>query len=203
MNKLDDNGLNVDFSGYIATFSGAIIEPLNPDPEAIKIEDIAHSLSLQARFTGHTKHLYTVGQHSLLAAKYAANDYKLWALLHDGTEAYLADMARPIKHQPGFGDVYREAEDLLMKAIIDRFGLVDERPMPAEVKRVDDLLLGHEIVYLMPNIPIFEGWSRDTTIEEEYFQYWDPRAIEVEFLLTFRELGGEYVPIKRNAVLAR
>ena len=194
MSPLDANGLSVDYSGYIATYSGQIIEPLNPDPGAIMIEDIAHSLSQQCRFTGHTKMFYSVGQHSVLASGYVEDEkYRLWALLHDATEAYLADMARPIKHQPGFGDVYRKAEDLLMKAIIDRFGLTDERPMPEAVQKIDNLLLGAEIKLLMPSHVIFEGWEMSSKLSKYDFEEWTPMETEAEFLAIYTELGGSYV----------
>ena len=38
---------------YIKTYSGKRFEPMNPDPECIRIEDIAHALSLLCRGNGH------------------------------------------------------------------------------------------------------------------------------------------------------
>lgn len=37
----------------IRTSSGQYVNVFNPDPNTIKIEDIAHSLSMQCRFGGH------------------------------------------------------------------------------------------------------------------------------------------------------
>lgn len=45
---------------WIETFSGRRFDILDPKPEQFCIEDIAHSLSLLCRFTGHCKHFYCV-----------------------------------------------------------------------------------------------------------------------------------------------
>jgi len=113
-------------SNYIRTYTGRKFWPLNPQPEDIDIDDIAHALSLVARFTGHTYCFYSVAEHSLyvstLAVRLAmtavrdwpasmrvpyAREIALWGLMHDASEAYLCDMPSPIKRTPGIGDIYR------------------------------------------------------------------------------------------------
>jgi hypothetical protein len=179
------------YTGHIATFGGHTIAPFDPNPEDIYIEDIAHALSMQCRFTGHTKTFYSVGQHSFLASEYVEDDsLRLWALLHDGTEAYLADIARPVK---AMWPEYKVYEDVLMKAIIDRFGLVDDRPMPKAVKDVDDLLLANEIRLLMPEHEVYQGWDDYPHLAKYDFEPWTPADTEDTFLQTFYDLGGEYV----------
>ena len=39
--------------GWCATYTGMQFWPLDPRPEDICIEDIAHALALQCRFNGH------------------------------------------------------------------------------------------------------------------------------------------------------
>ena len=200
MSKLNiTTGGNQDYAGYIATFSGKVIKPFDPDPADIFIEDIAHALGNQCRFTGHTKHFYSVAQHSVLASHFVDGGYGLWALLHDGTEAYLADIARPVK---AMWSQYKEYEDVLMKAIIDRFGLTDERPMPEPVKKVDDTLLASEIKYLMPEHEIYAGWEEYRTYPAFNFEMLTPEEATAEFLYRYKELGGEYVSLDSDAVLA-
>ena len=48
---------------YILTYTKTKFYPLLPVADDIKIEDIAHSLSLMACANGHFKHFYSVAQH--------------------------------------------------------------------------------------------------------------------------------------------
>ena len=48
---------------FITTYTGQHFEPTNPDPELIRIEDIAHALSMLCRGNGHVKTFWSVGQH--------------------------------------------------------------------------------------------------------------------------------------------
>ena len=45
---------------FITTYTGKHFEPTNPDPELIRIEDIAHALSMICRGNGHVKTLWSV-----------------------------------------------------------------------------------------------------------------------------------------------
>ena len=49
----------------IHTFSGIAFDLLNPQPEMILMEDIAHSLAIINRSNGAAKFPYSVAQHSL------------------------------------------------------------------------------------------------------------------------------------------
>src|SRR3954471_11712639 len=104
----------------IFTYGGGTIEPLEPDPADIDIRAIAHSLSQQCRWTGHTSRFYSVAEHCVLTSRI---ERSLECLLHDASEAYLSDLARPVKKAPGLGDVYRECELALEQAIAERFNL--------------------------------------------------------------------------------
>ena len=52
-------------SEYITTYTGKHFEPTNPNPELIRIEDIAHALSMICRGNGHIKTFWSVGQHCI------------------------------------------------------------------------------------------------------------------------------------------
>ncbi len=43
----------------IRLYSGVYFDPFEPDIDLIKIEDIAHGLSLQCRFGGHTQNFFS------------------------------------------------------------------------------------------------------------------------------------------------
>jgi hypothetical protein len=124
----------------IRTFSGKYFSFSEMDPDTIDIKDIAHALSHIPRFTGHTREPYSVGQHSIMACLAAADSaVKLDALLHDATEAYMNDIAKPLKDM--LPD-YKAMEKRLFGVIAEKFGLLD--PMDAEVKNIDHWLLWNE-----------------------------------------------------------
>ena len=61
----------------IRTASGLYIDPLNPDPDCINIDDIAHALSNQCRFSGHTSRFFSVAEHCLNVASMLPKHLKL------------------------------------------------------------------------------------------------------------------------------
>lgn len=168
--------------GTIATFSGRTIRPLDPNPDDIYIEDIAHALSNSCRFTGHVRAFYSVAQHSVLCSEIVPNDLALIALLHDASEAYLSDISRPIKQQPEFGEIYKKYERVLEQAIATRYGL--KYPWPDEVKKADNTLLRTEQRDLMP--AIFRHAGEDYLDEE--IDPWQPTEAEKRYLARYYEL---------------
>lgn len=56
---------------FICTYTGRKFYPLDPRPEDVCIEDIAHALALVNRFGGHTRVPYSVAQHSVLCCQNA------------------------------------------------------------------------------------------------------------------------------------
>lgn len=100
-------------------------------PEAIArtvtVEQIAQGLSMMCRYAGQCDRFYSVAEHSALMAHHIWFDTKderlaLAALFHDGTEAFLPDIPRPLKvHLPDYYDM----EARLMEGISLKFGLSD------------------------------------------------------------------------------
>jgi hypothetical protein len=126
--------------GWIRTFTGGAIHPLAPKLDAIKIEDIAHGLSLTCRFTGQCREFYSVAQHSLLVSRHSPDGRKLTGLLHDASEAYLADIPGPIKHSLRY---YLDAERDIMQMVADKYGFM--YPVCKEVKLADRRVLATEV----------------------------------------------------------
>lgn len=104
---------------WCQTFTGRAFPLLAPTPDDIDWRDIASSLSKQCRYNGHCQTFFSVAQHSVLAAEFAANP-KLWdaedarifamaieavghdrlfraVLLHDAPESYIGDLTTPMK----------------------------------------------------------------------------------------------------------
>ena len=87
------------------TYTGRRVDLALPRPSSICIEDIAWHLSRQARFLGATTsgNVYSVAQHSVIVlnrVRATVRDPNLCllicALLHDGHEAYIGDIIRPM-----------------------------------------------------------------------------------------------------------
>lgn len=131
--------------GYIRTYSGQRIYPVgdhsaNKTREKIKLVDIAHHLSQINRYTGASKFPYSVATHSLACLNLAkARGYfpiELMAvIIHDASEAYLNDMAAPVKDLPEFA-FYREVEASLQSVIHAKF-LPARRVVRGAVKGLD------------------------------------------------------------------
>lgn len=153
--------------GWIQTFTGKAIDPMNPDPKKVVVEDIAHALALVNRFTGHTSNPRSVAAHSydvstLLERRGFDPSTQLIGLLHDASEAYLCDIAAPVKQHPAFAE-YRAAEKQLQLVIY--LGLGVEEPAakanPIAVKQADvDMLIAERHIFLGPgpwNPPLAPG----------------------------------------------
>jgi 5'-deoxynucleotidase YfbR-like HD superfamily hydrolase len=170
---------------WIQTATGKKFYPLDPHKEDVCIEDIAASLAKICRFTGHCKYFYSVAQHSVLVSENVPRKDTLCALLHDGSEAYLSDLAKPIKHATDFR-LYRDAEWRLMLCISVAFNL--SWPEPESVKRADLILLATERRDLMgkPARP----WKSVEGIQPLITKIvpWEWREAERRFLDRFHEL---------------
>jgi 5'-deoxynucleotidase YfbR-like HD superfamily hydrolase len=145
---------------FIETFTGTAFRPLAPVLDDIWIEDIAHALSNQCRFSGHVREFYSVAEHSVRVSELLEEwgedrDVQFWGLLHDASEAYLVDLPTPLKQSEEFGEFYRTAEEQLMRMICNKFGMVERMPDP--VKIADAVLLATEARDLMPYVP--KHWS--------------------------------------------
>ena len=136
----------------IMTYTGLFMDPLDPKPEQVRMEDIAHALSMICRANGHFPEVHTVAQHCLECVEEARTrklprQIQLFCLLHDGAEAYLGDFIQPVKARM---EGYREAEDYLLDMIYWKFA--GRTPTAAEekiVKEIDKTLLYYEFLHYM------------------------------------------------------
>jgi uncharacterized protein len=157
---------------WIQTYSIGQFWPLDPRPEDVRIQDIGHALSMMCRFTGHVHEFYSVAEHSCrvsieaerraLAAGLNAALHARWGLLHDASEAYLVDLARPVKRTPEMA-AYREAEALIMRAVAERFGLPGDEP--PVVKAADVALCYTEARDLFPGVHPAWTWHAEPLAE--------------------------------------
>ncbi|MCL2864676.1 MAG: phosphohydrolase [Lachnospiraceae bacterium] len=137
---------------FMTTYTGEHFTPTNPNPAQLNIVDIARSLSMLCRANGHLKHFYSVAQHCVNCANEAAarglsKRIQLACLLHDGSEAYISDITRPVKkHLP----TYLEIEAHLQNVVYEYFlgsPLTNEEALA--VDEIDDGILPWEFKEIM------------------------------------------------------
>lgn len=171
-------------NAWIQSYSGRKVYPLMPNMGDFSITDIAHSLSNQCRYLGHTRDFYSVAQHCVLASKIVPPQFALEGLLHDSGEAYLGDTPSPLKRTEMWAE-YRDHEEWVLELIFRKFGLT--WPLPPCVHRADRVLLSTEARDVMS--PRHPDWIMP---EEppmlEVIVPMLPKEAEAAFLLRFDEL---------------
>lgn len=137
---------------YITTYTGRHFDPINPDPELILIEDIAHALSLLCRGNGHVTTFWSVGEHCICCAKEAlkrelSDKVVLACLLHDASESYMSDVPRPLKQEM---KDYQYQEDKLLNIVYKKFlGELPTLEEEKQIKEIDDDLLWYDLEILL------------------------------------------------------
>lgn len=160
---------------WIQTFSGGKFWPLQPDPADVRVKDIAHHLSIICRFTGAVRRFYSVAEHSCHVHDLLPPELRGAGLFHDAAEAYLCDLARPVKY--GLGAGYREAEQRIMAAVGEALELDFSAP---EIKTADNAMLGAERLQALNEGP---AWTRDVYEPAPVeLRFWTPPQAKMEFL---------------------
>lgn len=201
--------LDRDTGPWFQTFTGAKVNPMTLEPEDVRLEDVAHALSLICRFNGHCNRHYSVAQHSVAGAHVALSsgywhtehehddrrDLALWFLIHDAAEAYLQDLPRPVKYADKFfpdadwAVGFREVEHHVQE--VCNLSLLGIRQPSQEIeddlRKLDDAMLATERHQLMGNPEI--EWDFLPPPLSGNFPVWHPAQAEKHFLSLFRELS--------------
>jgi hypothetical protein len=167
----------------------------NREDNPITVNQVAHSLSSLARFTGHARRLngcvYTVAEHSVKVSYLVST---LTALMHDAHECITNDLSKPIKVYAGGS--YTSLEKDTEKQFAKRFGL--QYPHGPEIKRADIIMV------MLESRDLLTSEGRDWGYYEEYSeivdelystqpdlrpQCWSPDKAERKFLMRFLELS--------------
>lgn len=196
---------------FIQTYTGRAFTPLAARPQDVRITDIAHALALKNRYTGHTAVPYSVAEHCVRASLIVPPEYALGALLHDAAEAYLPDIAAPLKRSVFIQrenilghkvfETFAEAEARVLEAIL--IGLGENYLLPVceseVVKRADLIMLATEVRDLMtfsgrPGDPTIEDWGLTQPPLIERIRPWVDELAELKFLERYHELTGVLPP---------
>ena len=160
--------------------SGRRLDLLEPSPEDIEFDDIAHGLARVARWNGQTlgAHALSVAQHVVVVEDIASaleptwpNQWRLAALLHDAPEYVIGDLISPFKTAIGLD--YKTFELKLLAAIHRRFGLPFPLPdaVNATIKVADRIAAFYEATGLA-------GFGRDEALT--FFGSPPPFAPEIQ-----------------------
>lgn len=205
---------------YTATISGKhyhLVPPggLTAEHCPVDINDIAHHLCQINRFTGATSRVYTVAEHSILCADIAAGQglserWQLAALLHDAHEAYLNDMAQPIKRaidwicQQQMGEFkfnpWQELETEHASYVYQQLGVASAfcGPDASLIKQIDLCALAHEKATIGPRDP--QPWQviEGIRLEERWLSTinrrsssWTKQTLRTAFLDRYHWLKGQ------------
>ena len=181
---------------YTHTHSGGKFFPLRPEDTKYSVYDISYALARNPRYNGHLDYHYSVAQHCVLVSrlleeiwtgkrqidgKYVVSATDLFTtltakqgLFHDASEAYLTDVARPIKQQ--LPD-YQKIEKRIQDSIYRYFGINPHEHW--SVKYVDKNMPGDETHAL------FSGATK-----------WQDRTFNIE-IVPWPELYAEHQFNKR------
>lgn len=138
------------------------IDPLDPTSWSPIIGELVLSLPNINRYNGHTLFPYSVAQHSLICAEIGRSAYaltkphqQLALLLHDGAEAYLQDIIRPLKQFST--DDYLDSEEVITQKIWESLPLrhsemedILSSPFNEFLKEIDTRLAVTEVLQLLP-----------------------------------------------------
>jgi hypothetical protein len=153
------------------------------DPFAIKFSDIdqetiSHSLAQLARYGGHCRFPYSVGQHTCLLIDYVPQPLKRAAALHDWPESFgFVDIPRPVKVQ--LPD-YNMIEDTTTRHLFD---LMNEPYENFEaVKIYDTRICVDEMTALFDSYDPTTDARRALGVKIEYWP-WERAKAELQFRL--------------------
>lgn len=181
---------------FIETVTGRRFYALNDDP-GFDIFEIAAGLSKACRYSGQCLDFYSVAEHSVLVSEIM----ETWrmgdpfeGLMHDGTEAFLSDIAGPWKRRlPDYKALEAEIEGKLKS----HFGLPHEKTPGCE--EADKIALMVEGRSLLPSkgelmiaggIPAHYGTLADSWIacHGHSIHCWDHRTARRRFMQRYLQL---------------
>lgn len=163
--------------------NGSLFDLIEPRRSDFTVEIIADALSKLCRFTGQSKAFYSVAQHSVIVSHIVPPEHALAGLLHDAAEAFIGDIATPLKQ---LLPDYREIEERVEAEIFRKFGI--PFPLHPEVKRADLIALATEKRDLLsPNVGPWECLEGVSPLHKRIYPE-EPDLASTKFILRFNQL---------------
>lgn len=179
------------------TTSGTMIDLLDVKPKDVSLQDIAHGLSNQCRYNGHTKRFYSVAEHCVRLANISLKlhpnkpDMAMYLLLHDASEAYVGDI---VYHLKALLPHYRHIEEEIQKVIMAKYKVdhvLEDVVTSACCHALDRRISYDEMKQLMPSL--------DPTFKKEgVFPLrikaklgWSPKVAKKKYLDTYIKINNK------------
>lgn len=176
---------------FIETYTGLPFDFREPVLDNINMIDIAHALSNQCRYSGHTRYHFSTAQHCCLLAEFVADRGGsaiecFQILIHDAAEAYLVDIPRPVKQ---FMPEYRVWDKRVNDAVRARYGL-SKLAMPSYQDDIDSRIIVDERAALMDD-QRKNDWGHKMAPLGVKIESWTPIQAERTFLMQYAAYGRE------------
>lgn len=170
---------------YILTYTGKRFDLLDPRPDDVNIIDIAHALANIGRFSGHARAFYSVAQHCVLGSFIVPIGLARGFLLHDAREAYVGDMASPLK---GLCPDYAAIEERVADIVNAALGVTEAEATAPAIRHADLVMLATERRDLMAGDAT--PWPCLAGIEPlaRPIHAWSPSRAKAAFLQRYIEL---------------
>lgn len=199
---------------FISTINHEV-DLLNPDPDTLDTEEMVGSLSRKGRYTDLSDAPWTVLKHSVLCGALASHpsegvqkpEFVSALLLHDAHEAWMGDIARPLKKLLDVDGQITKIEEAFDRAIFPKYGVPVEwakhdHPIRERIKHYDNIALSLEVRNIFPNV--VKRWAflpPVTDLQQEIFdevrsQTTDTLRLHVAAILSVRE---DYYKEKEDA----
>lgn len=160
-----------------------------PHEHFFPIHEIARALSKLCRFTGHVSRFYSVAEHSVLVSTRVPRPLKLAALLHDASEAYLGDVASPLKAL--LGDYKAIEKDVERAIAVTHPYAIGLFPMHPLIKKADIELLQTERLQFFDTHGLDLAWPNIEPAPIDIIGL-HPEAAELLFMKRYIELMDDY-----------
>lgn len=142
---------NNDVHCTMATRSGLTFDLLTPEPNMVRIEDVAWHLSRINRWTGAARREISVAEHALLVVEILERDFGTRdpmllhaALHHDSDEAYTGDLSGPMKTMlRALGVSFNDCTAHIKRAVQQHFGVAAVDAWQIDLIKAADVLSRH------------------------------------------------------------